>query len=128
MTRIKRLLIVMVLGGFVLGASGCVDMTAVPGVVILQGGDHQIVYLEASACARPVIAGRSGGATEAVEDGVTGLLVTPTDSCAIAGAVVALMTDTALAKALGAEGRNRVEREFAWHIQAQKLRTVMARG
>ncbi len=48
-----------------------------------------IVFLEAAACGKPVIAGRSGGAVHAVEDGVSGLLV-DADSDELADALICL--------------------------------------
>lgn len=108
MSRIKRLLIVMVLGGFVLGASGCVDMTAVPGVVILQGGDHQIVYLEASqalfddgfesgASDKLVTMELTGGGTVAFYDGdFSGGVVTAYDAHPLENGVAFLVTEEAV--------------------------------
>ena len=60
-----------------------------------------IVCLEAAAAARPVIAGRSGGVADAVEDGVTGLLVDPEDPEAIGGAISRLLEDPRLARRMG---------------------------
>jgi glycosyltransferase involved in cell wall biosynthesis len=69
--------------------------------------------LEAMALARPVVATRAGGIPEAVEDGVTGLLVAPHDESGLAAAIVKLMRDRALRDRFGAAGRARVEREFS---------------
>ncbi|MBZ0318654.1 MAG: hypothetical protein K8L91_19730 [Anaerolineae bacterium] len=44
----KRLLLTTVLASFALTAGGCIDLTAVPGVAILPGDDHQVVFLEAN--------------------------------------------------------------------------------
>lgn len=44
----KRLLLTVALAGIALNAGGCVDMIAVPGVGILPGDDHQVVFLEAN--------------------------------------------------------------------------------
>jgi len=54
-----------------------------------------IVYIEAALCERASVAGNQGGVPEAVEDGVTGLLVDPTDANAVAEALVCLLDDTA---------------------------------
>lgn len=67
-----------------------------------------IVFLEAAACGKPAIGGRTGGAVEAVQDGRTGLLVEPESIEEIAGAAVRLLTDTELAHRLGEAGRRRV--------------------
>src|SRR5207244_4908021 len=70
-----------------------------------------IVYLEAAASGRAAVAGRSGGAEEAVADGETGLLVEGGEPKAVALAVAKLLGHAELAGAMGAAGRARVERE-----------------
>ncbi len=73
-----------------------------------------IVFLEASACGKPVIGGRSGGIPDAIEDGVTGLLVDPEDPEEIAQSIGRILLDKQLADRLGANGRERVRRNFTW--------------
>jgi phosphatidyl-myo-inositol dimannoside synthase len=80
-----------------------------------------IVYLEAAASARPSVAGRSGGAPEAVVDGDTGLVVDGGHVGVVAEAVSALLADPGRAAAMGKAGRARVEREFAWPVLAERL-------
>ena len=72
------------------------------------------VFLEAAACGRPVVAGNSGGAPEAVDDGVTGLVVDGSHPGAVAESVGALLADTERARAMGKAGRARVERSYTW--------------
>jgi phosphatidylinositol alpha-1,6-mannosyltransferase len=80
------------------------------------------VFLEAGACAKPVIGGWSGGVSEAVEDGVTGLLVDPHDPEALAEALRRLLRDPELRRRMGEAGRTRAERmEAAW---AEAVRRV----
>jgi phosphatidyl-myo-inositol dimannoside synthase len=67
-----------------------------------------IVFLEAAACGKAAIGGRTGGVVEAVQDGRTGLLVDPESSEEIAGAAVRLLTDEELARRMGEAGRRRV--------------------
>jgi len=67
---------------------------------------------EAQACGVPVVATRTGGVPEVVEDGVTGLLVAPRDAAAMAAALARLLDDPDEARALGARGRERIRREF----------------
>ncbi|MBA3659796.1 MAG: glycosyltransferase family 4 protein, partial [Gemmatimonadales bacterium] len=71
-----------------------------------------IVFLEAARAGKPVVAGRTGGAPEAVIDGETGLLVDGRSPAAVAEAVLRLLGDRALAQRLGRCGRDRVRREF----------------
>ena len=77
-----------------------------------EGGGN--VSLEASASARPVVVGRSGGTGEHVLHGETGLLVDPTDPDDVAAAVLALLDDRAEAARLGRRGRELVEDRFVW--------------
>jgi len=72
-----------------------------------------IVYLEASAAGRAVVAGRSGGVMDAVEDGVTGLLVDPEDPRAVAEAIVHLLDDPDLRHRMARAGRARVLERFS---------------
>jgi len=75
-----------------------------------------ISYLEAGACGKPVIGGRGGGTSEAVEDGVTGLLVDPLDVNEIADAIVMVLKDEELARRLGKNGRKRAMRAPDWDL------------
>ncbi|MFW6069089.1 MAG: glycosyltransferase family 4 protein [Chloroflexota bacterium] len=79
-----------------------------------------IVYLEASASGLPVIAGRSGGAAEAVLDGKTGLVVEP-NAEGVAAAITTLLNDASLRKRLGAAGRRWVETEMNWDRAARQM-------
>jgi len=79
------------------------------------------VFIEAAACARPVVVGDSGGAREALVDGETGILVDGRDVTAVADAVGALLADPGLARKMGEAGRARVERAHAWPQIAETL-------
>lgn len=80
-----------------------------------------IVYLEANACGKAVIGGRSGGVSEAVKEGVNGLLVDPHDECAFAETVIGLLSDPSWAERLGSQGRVRVTEEYDSRLQASRL-------
>ena len=73
-----------------------------------------MVFLEAAACGRPVIAGTSGGAPEAVRDGVTGSVVNPRSPEAVADAISDLLADEPRARAMGKAGREWVEQRWSW--------------
>ena len=73
-----------------------------------------MVFLEAAACGRPVVAGTSGGAPEAVLDGRTGHVVDPRSEQAVAGAISGLLDDPAAARAMGQAGRRWVEQQWSW--------------
>lgn len=72
-----------------------------------------LVVVEGMASGRPVIATAHGGPCELVEDGVTGMLVTPGDPRALADAIRALVDDRARAHAMGVAGRLRAESRYS---------------
>ncbi|MGH7658848.1 MAG: glycosyltransferase family 4 protein, partial [Gemmatimonadales bacterium] len=80
-----------------------------------------ISLVEASASGLPVIAGRSGGISDAVRENETGLLVDPDDPAAVAAAVSRLLDDTELGRTLGAGGRLAVEQFYNWDRVAGEL-------
>ena len=69
--------------------------------------------LESMAAGIPVVATRVGGNPEVVEDGVSGLLVPPRDSAALAAATARLLEDPDLASRLGQAGVRRVSELFS---------------
>ena len=80
-----------------------------------------IVFLEAAACGVPQIAGRSGGADEAVLEGETGFVVdNPTDSNAVKQALEKLLTDSETRREMGRNSRARAEKEFSYDYLAIK--------
>jgi len=94
----------------------------------LPNGDVEgfgIVYLEANLFGKPVIGGRSGGVGEAVIDGQTGILVNPESVEEIAQAAIKLLTDQAYAERLGLQGLQRVEEEFDWQSQTEKIKAIL---
>lgn len=85
-----------------------------------------IVFLEAAACGVPQVAGRSGGAAEAVEHGVTGLVVDdPTSVAELAGALRSLIADPELRARMGAAGRRRAQEQFSYDVLAARLRAAL---
>jgi phosphatidylinositol alpha-1,6-mannosyltransferase len=93
----------------------------------LEAEGFGIVFLEAAACGLPAVAGRSGGAGEAVDDGSTGVVVDPLDAGAAASALARLLADPTLRRAMGAAARARAETSFAYDGLAERL-TPLARG
>jgi phosphatidylinositol alpha-1,6-mannosyltransferase len=87
-----------------------------------------IVFLEAAAVGLPVVAGNSGGAAEAVEDGETGLVVDGTKVDEVASATAELLEDPARAATMGKQGRLRVEQDFAWPRVIERLALGLAGG
>ena len=86
-----------------------------------------IVYLEASSCGLPVIAGESGGAPDAVLEGVTGFVVDGTNTSQIAHRAIQLLSDENLRREMGSAGRAWIEKEWRWQIWASKFSELLAR-
>ena len=87
-------------------------------------GDQEGVpnaMLEAMACGLPVLATRHGGIPEAVEDGVSGLLVAERDHAALSAAMLALARDPARLTSMSAAARARVTAEFDLNAQTRVL-------
>ncbi|MEP6757618.1 MAG: glycosyltransferase family 4 protein [Actinomycetota bacterium] len=81
------------------------------------------VFIEAAACAKPVVVGDSGGARESLVDGETGILVDGRRTQAVAEAVGDLLADPARARAMGLAGRQRVLDAHTWPDIAARLAT-----
>jgi len=88
------------------------------------GEGFGIVYLEAGAHGKPVVAGNVGGPLDAVLDGESGLLVDPTDPAAVAGAISTLLLDRELARRLGDGGAARA-RSLAWPAIVERVQTLL---
>src|SRR2546425_5883290 len=84
------------------------------------------VLFEAMAMAKPIVGTASGGTPEIIVDAVTGVLVPPKDSRALAEALVALLKNPALRNAMGAAGRERVTKQFSIEAHVQKTMDVYA--
>jgi phosphatidylinositol alpha-1,6-mannosyltransferase len=86
-----------------------------------------IVFLEAAAFGVPQVAGDSGGAPEAVLDGVTGLVVKdPSDPGAVAEAIRTLLADPPLRRRMGRAARKRVQESFDTDVLASRLAEALA--
>ena len=86
-----------------------------------------IVYLEASACGIPVVAGNSGGAPDAVLEGVTGFCVDGTNVAEIASAVIEICSDAERASHMGAAGRNWIVDQWRWDIWSKEFNELLVR-
>jgi glycosyltransferase involved in cell wall biosynthesis len=83
-----------------------------------------IVFLEAMASRKPIVAARRAAVPEVVAEGETGLLVEPDDAEALAEALAKLLGDRERRVAMGNAGRRRVERYRAERVAAQFLTAV----
>jgi phosphatidylinositol alpha-1,6-mannosyltransferase len=81
-----------------------------------------IVFVEAGAAGVAQLAGASGGAAEAVEDGVTGFVIDPpNDVQQVSAALVRLLCDDALRARMGSAARARAVREFRYDVLTDRL-------
>jgi phosphatidyl-myo-inositol dimannoside synthase len=104
------------------------DLFAMPCRTRFGGLDVEglgIVYLEAAATGVPVVAGRSGGAPEAVRDGVTGTVVDGRDRAAVLEALDRWLADPAARAQAGAAGRAWAEASWSWSIIAARFETLL---
>ena len=84
-----------------------------------------IVFLEASACGLPVVAGGSGGAAEAVRAEDTGLIVPPDDPDSLGDALLRLLGDPEMRSRMGQSGRKWVESEMNWDRAAAEIAAAL---
>jgi len=80
--------------------------------------------LEYMAAGLPVVATKVGGVPEVVQDGVSGLLVPPEDSAALAGALLRLLRDEQFAQRLGKAGRQHVTDKFNFNLVLHSLNKI----
>jgi phosphatidylinositol alpha-1,6-mannosyltransferase len=85
-----------------------------------------IAALEAAAAGLPVVAGRSGGAPETVQEGRTGHVVDGRDVGSVGAAVADLLADPDRAGAMGAAGRAWMQREWTWPDRVARLRALLS--
>ena len=104
------------------------DIFAMPSRSRLMGLEVEglgIVYLEASACGLPVLAGNSGGAPDAVLHNETGLVVDGTDNKQIAAAAIELLTKEDSARKMGVVGRQWIIDKWRWEIWSKDFEVLL---
>lgn len=80
-----------------------------------------IVYLEAGAFGKPVIAGNQGGVADAVEPGVTGIVVDSEVPESIANALCKVLENPELAREMGERGKERAWVPTDWRIVSDRM-------
>lgn len=101
------------------------DLFALP--IVREGADGlPNVLLEAMGAGRAVVASRVAGVPDVLDNGVHGLLVPEREPAALAGAIVRLLNEPALAARLGAAARARVAQELTWERTAERFEQVYA--
>jgi phosphatidylinositol alpha-1,6-mannosyltransferase len=103
-------------------------------VLVMPNREHDkdlegfgITFLEASATGKPVIGGRSGGTSDAVNHGVSGELIDATELEQLVTAIRGFLVDPGKAESMGRAGRKRAAAEFDWKIRANQLRNITRR-
>ena len=99
-------------------------VVVLPYVEASQSGVVPVAY----AFGKPVVVTSVGGLPEMVEDGVNGLVVEPGDEAALADAIARLLEQPDLARAMGAEGKRKLERESTPGRNAEATRRVYERA
>lgn len=110
------------------GYYAAADVFCMPCTTRFGGLDTEgfgIVYIEAQAAGLPCIAGNCGGSSEAVEDGVSGILLDNPTPRSIALTIRELQKDPARCALMGGAGRERAERYFAPRAVAAKLEAAL---
>lgn len=99
------------------------DIFIVPSIQAANGDSEAfgIVFIEAAAVGIPVISTFHGGIPEAVENGVTGILVPERNASKLAEAINKLSKDKKLRLEMGRNGRKRVESHFDIQIKTKEL-------
>jgi phosphatidylinositol alpha-1,6-mannosyltransferase len=85
-----------------------------------------IVLLEAQACGKAVLAGRSGGTADTLIPGVTGELVDCETPEPLANAVVTLLRDPARLETMGTRGRAHMIERFDWSVLVRQATSLFA--
>jgi glycosyltransferase involved in cell wall biosynthesis len=95
---------------------GCADLFIHPSIETATGAEgFGIVLLEAMEAGVPVIATRTGGIPEVLEDGMCGVLVNPGDTAGLAAAILRLARDPHERQRLSAAAFERVRNHYAWN-------------
>lgn len=83
-----------------------------------------IVILEAMAAGKPIVATNVGGIPELIESGQNGILVEANNEGELASAIVKVLSDKSLARAIGENNMKKVRERFSWEVAAQKTECV----
>ncbi len=80
--------------------------------------------IEAMAASLPVVATAVGGNAEAVQDGLTGFIIPPEDSGALADAMIRLLADPATARSMGAAGKQAAAARFTTNAMMTRIKEI----
>jgi phosphatidylinositol alpha-1,6-mannosyltransferase len=100
---------------------GRADVFALPST----GEGFGLVFLEAMAFAKPVIAAATGGPIDLIEDGSNGFLIPPHDAESLAQAVERLLRDDSLRTEMGRRGAERVRTQYRFDVFEAALEQIL---
>ena len=98
--------------------------------VVAESGDTEgqgVVFIEAFAAKLCVLATRTGGIAEVVEDGQTGILVEPRSPSQLAAGIERLLTDPQMRTSLAANAYNRAKTQYDWKTIATEFEALYRR-
>jgi phosphatidylinositol alpha-1,6-mannosyltransferase len=98
------------------------DVFVMPNTIV--DGDLEgfgIVFVEANACGKPVIGGKSGGTSDIIKDRLNGFLVDPENMDEIKDKILKLLKNDDLRNRMGQYGRNLVKTEFNYFNISKKI-------
>jgi phosphatidyl-myo-inositol dimannoside synthase len=98
------------------------DIFALPST----GEGFGLVFLEAMAFAKPIVAAAAGGSTDLVEDKVNGLLIPPRDQATLIQALDRLLRDASLRSALGQRGAEIVRHKYRFDLFQSQFAAILA--
>ena len=98
-----------------------IDLFILPSI---SGEAFSRAVIEAMAMGKPVIATDVGGSAEAVENGISGLIVPPADPVALANAIMKLANDDTLRQQMGDAARKRAEQMFSIEQNARRTEQI----
>jgi glycosyltransferase involved in cell wall biosynthesis len=106
------------------------DVAVVPSVRDDEGNVDGLpnFALEALASGTPVVATRAGGLPQAIDDGVSGLLVPERDPAALAAAIRTVLDDPSNARSLGQQAREKIAAHFGWARVAERFEAAYERA
>ncbi|MGI9086668.1 MAG: glycosyltransferase [Chthoniobacterales bacterium] len=113
---------------YVLGALAACDIFVLAAIVDRRGASDVFptVIAEAMTSAKPVVSTTVAGIPELVANNETGLLVSPRDHSALAGALTRLISEENLRARFGRAGRQRIERNFTIEHTIEPLLAKLA--
>ena len=98
--------------------------------VTAGGGDSEgfgLTFVEAGLSGAAVVGSKSGGITDIIDDGETGLMVREKDAADLSAALLKIVADPELGAALAAEARRRFLAKFDWEVIAGRYRDFFRR-